>query len=111
MYNVVINNQGGDNITPGIYLKLLIAYIKGSIIIKSDDKNLEEMLDKNYIYSEIGDKTFYVNGFPVWGTTNKRFITTEGRKAFGRISFKVILPSLIGISGLLLTALKLLLGN
>lgn len=98
-------------ITPRIYLKLLIAYIKGSIIIESDDINLEEMLDENYIYSEISDKTFYVNGFPLWGTTNKRFITTEGRKAFWKVTFKAVIPSLIGTIGLLLTALKLLIGN
>lgn len=49
--------------------------------IEFEDKNLSEMLDKNYIYSEHG-KTFYVNGFPIQGSTTKRFITTEGRKSF-----------------------------
>lgn len=98
------------NITPGIYWKLLVAYLKGSVNIEFEDKNLREMLDKNYIDSEPGE-TFYVNRFPLHGTTTKRFITTDGRKAFWKTTFKVILPSLIGISGLLLTALKLLLGN
>ena len=78
--------------------------------IEFEDKNLSEMLDKNYIYSEHG-KTFYVNGFPIQGSTTKRFITTEGRKAFWKVVFKVFLPSLIGITGILVTVLKLLIGN
>lgn len=97
--------------TPGIYWKLLIAYINGFVIIKADDRNLDEMMDKKYIYSEMSDKTFYVNGFPVWGTTNKRFITTDGRKAFWKVTFTAVIPSLIGIIGLLLTSLKLLTGS
>lgn len=48
--------------TPGIYWKLLVAYVKGSVNIEFEDKNLREMLNKNYIDSEPGE-TFYVNGF------------------------------------------------
>ncbi|MEB7779227.1 hypothetical protein NGB30_01605 [Mammaliicoccus fleurettii] len=96
--------------TPGIFLKLLVAYVKGSVNIEFKDKNLSEMLDKNYIYSEHGE-TFYINGFPIQGSTTKIFITTQGRKVFWKGIFKVILPSFIGIVGILVTVLKLLIGN
>lgn len=96
--------------TPGIYWKLLVAYIKGSVNIEFEDKNLREMLDKNYIDSEPGE-TFYVNGFPLRGTTTKRFITTDGRKAFWKTTFKVLIPSITGVFGMLLALLKLLVSN
>ncbi|PNZ12653.1 hypothetical protein CD113_06435 [Staphylococcus simiae] len=93
--------------TPGIFWKLLVAYLKGSVNIEFEDKNLNEMIDKNYISSETGE-TFYINGFPIQSSTTKRFITTEGRKAFWKVVFKVFIPSFIGIAGILVTVLKLL---
>mgnify|MGYP006976906152 CR=1 FL=1 len=96
--------------TPGIYWRLLVAYIKGSVNIEFDDKNLREMLDEDYIDSEPGE-IFYVNGFPLRGTTTKRFITTNGRKAFWKTTFKVLIPSITGIFGILLALLKLLVSN
>ncbi|MEB7824963.1 hypothetical protein [Staphylococcus chromogenes] len=97
-------------ITPDIYWKLLVAYIKGSVFIEDEDKNLREMLDKNYVDSELGER-FYVNGFPLRGTTTKRFITTDGRKAFWKSTFKIVIPFTTGLFGILLALLKLLVSS